>query len=323
MKAKKTGSELFFLRTSLLKKIILTPFFCFIFMCGCQQQKLYKSARVMMGTFVEVVSPDSNAAGIVFKEFQRIEDLLSKYKPKSEVSRLNANGSIKASPETFYIIKRSKEFWEASGGAFDITVAPLVDLWGFTDKKYAVPPAEKIKEALARVGSDKILLHDDSNVVEFKNSAMEIDLGGIAKGFALDCAVRKLREAGIKSCLLNAGGQVFALGDRSGKSWRVALAEPRTRGFSGYVEIKDQSASTSGDYEQYFIKGNKRYSHILDPRTGFPAASGVISATVIAPEGAAADALSTAVFVLGKTKGRELLKRFPGVEATIIEEKDI
>jgi len=318
-----------------MKNIILLVFLCScVLMIGCQNQQLYRDTQVMMGTFVEVTSPDKNAATIVFNEIKRIEDLLSKYKADSEVAKLNQSGKLKVSPDTFFIIKKSKEFWQASDSAFDITVAPLVDLWGFTDEKYRLPTQQEIKNTLKLIGSDKIILHDDDNMIEFKLSGMKIDLGAIAKGYALDCAADKLRKAGIKSCLINAGGQVYALGDKPphqrfwcggkfGKPWKIAIKEPRGRDFTGYLELKDKSVATSGDYEQCFIKGKTRYSHILNPKTGYPADSGIVSVTVIASDGLTADALATAIFVLGKEKGEELAKRFPGVEVKIIEKENV
>jgi thiamine biosynthesis lipoprotein len=271
----------------------------------------------MMGTIVGVTSPDKRAAGIAFAEINRIEGLLSKYKEDSEVSRLNKLGKSVVSPETFYIIKKSKEFWQLSNGAFDVTVAPLVDLWGFTNRNFTVPADEKIKNILNLVGSDKILLHNNENVIEFKFSGMKIDLGAIAKGYALDCAVKKLKEKGINSCLINAGGQVYCLGKKFGLPWRVAIRDPRGKGVVSFLELADQSVATSGDYEQYFIKNNKRYAHILDPKTGYPADSGVIAVTVIAPDGLTSDALATAIFVLGKVKGEALAKKLPGLKVII------
>lgn len=292
-------------------------------LCGCQNKTLYKETQVMMGTFIEVTSPDNRAGGIAFAEIKRIEDLLSKYKENSEISRLNKLGKLNASPDTFYIIKKSKEFWQLSDSAFDITVGPLMDLWGFTEKKYYLPKEEEIKNILNLVGADKIILHGDNNMIEFRLSGMKLDLGAIAKGYAVDCAVKRLKEKGIKSCLINAGGQVYGLGDKFGKPWQIAIKDPRGKDFLGYLELKNKSVATSGDYEQYFIKDNLRYTHILNPKTGHPADSGIISVTVIAPDGLTADALSTAIFVLGKGKGIELAKKFPDVKLRIIEKKDV
>jgi thiamine biosynthesis lipoprotein len=291
-------------------------------LCGCQGKQLYTDNRVMMGTIIEVTSPDKEAAGIVFGEVERIENLFSKYKPESEVSKLNNTGKLKASPETFYIIKKAKEFWRQTDGAFDITVAPLVDLWGFTDKNYNLPKDEEIKNILSCIGSDKIILQDEDNVVKFSFPGIKIDLGAIAKGYALDCAAKRLKEKGINSCLINAGGQVYCLGRKFGRPWKIAIKDPRGGKFKGYLELADKSVATSGDYEQFFLKNNKRYAHILNPKTGYPADAQVLSVTVIAADGLTADALSTAIFVLGKEKGQELAKKFPEVEVRITDVQD-
>jgi len=279
--------------------------------------QLYRDNRLLMGTFWEVLSPDKRAGSIVFAEAKRIENLLSKYIPDSEISRLNRSGSLKVSPDTFYIIKKAKELCQASAGAFDITVAPLVDLWGFTNRQYKLPAEDSIKNTLKLVGCDKIILHEKDNVVEFKFPGMKIDLGAIGKGFAIDCAVKILKENNINSCLINAGGQVYALGEKSGSPWKVAIQNPRKPEITGTLELKDKSVSTSGDYEQFFFENGKRYCHIIDPKTGYPVTSGVSSITVVTDSGLEADALSTAVFVLGKNRGEELLKKFPRAAAKI------
>jgi thiamine biosynthesis lipoprotein len=148
---------------------------------------------------------------------------------------------------------------------------------------------------------------------------MSIDLGAVAKGYALDCAADRLRKAGINSCLINTGGQVYCLGSKFGRPWKVAIMDPSGKSFAGYLDLKDRSVSTSGNYEQFFILDNKRYAHILNPKTGSPADTGVSTVTVVAPSGLTADALSTAIFVLGKEKGEALAKKFPDVEVRIID----
>ncbi len=157
-------------------------------------KQLYRDNRLLMGTIWEITSPDKQAGEIVFSEAGRIERLLSKYIASSEISQLNRLGKLKVSAETFYIIKKSQEFYHLCQGAFDITVAPLIDLWGFTNQKFQVPGDDQIQAVLKRVGNDKIILHEKDNVVEFRIPGTQIDLGAIAKGFALDCAVKKLKE---------------------------------------------------------------------------------------------------------------------------------
>ena len=315
------------MRKSLLPRFILLSTIYYLLstgLCGCQDKALYKDTQVLMGTFVEVISPDENAKDIVFAEIKRIEDLLSKYKPDSEISKLNKLGRLKVSPDTFFIIKKAKSFWRLSDGAFDITVGPLLDLWGFTDKKFYLPSKLEIEGILKFVGSDKLLLQEDDNMVKFKISGMKIDLGAIAKGYAVDCAVKKIKENGIKSCLINAGGQIFCLGDKFGKPWHIAVQNPRDKNdILTYLDLKDKAVATSGDYEQYFFKDNHRYCHIFNPKTGYPVEPDLISVTVVAADGLTADALATAIFVLGKEKGEVLAKKFPDVKVKIIEERDV
>jgi thiamine biosynthesis lipoprotein len=196
-----------------------------------------------------------------------------------------------------------------------------MDTWGFSDKKYYLPNNEEIRHALSKVGFDKIIFNIDNNVVEFKIPGMKIDLGAIAKGYAVDCAVRKLKEHRIKSCLINAGGQIYCLGDKFGRPWNVAVRGARNNGFRDYLKLKDEAVATSGDYEQYFMHKGKRYAHIFNPKTGYPADSGIVSVTVIAPDGLTADALATSIFILGKDKGLKLAKRFKDVRVEIIEDQ--
>ena len=293
-----------------------------LLLCGCgKTESFYTSTRVMMGTYIEVQSPYQEAAGIVFSEFKRVEGLFNKYDPRSDVGRLNAQGKAAVQPETIRLIKKAGELWKASSGAFDITVGPLVDLWGFTDKNYRVPAADEITRALELVGFEKISIDEAGNVVEFSIPGMKIDLGGIAKGYALDCAASALKQNGIDSCLINAGGQVYALGTKRGDPWKVAIKDPRRQDLLDHLEVSDVSVSTSGDYEQYFSAEGSRYSHIIDPRTGYPAQSRVVSVTVVAADAAAADALSTSIFVLGKEKGLLLAEGFGRIRAYIFEEE--
>jgi FAD:protein FMN transferase len=249
---------------------------------GCGNPPLHRDKQVLMGTFIEVISPDERAAGIVFPEIKRIEKLLSKYDPESEVSRLNSGKEFKLSPETFFVLKKCREFWALSNGNFDVTVGPLMDIWGFTDKKPRIPDSAEIKSALARVGMDKIVFNDADNMIKFSIPGMRIDLGGIGKGFALDCAVKKLKESDVKVCLINAGGQIFSVGEKNGKPWRIGIQSPRSRASEPAkpLLLSGGSISTSGDYEQFFTQKEHRYAHIIDPKTGMPAESRIIAVTI-------------------------------------------
>ena len=287
---------------------------------GCQaQMPVHRDTQLLMGTYVEVVSQDSRAARIVFDEIKRIEKLLSKYDPDSEVSLLNRTGTVTAGPDLYYLLTRSKEFWFATDGAFDITVGPLMDIWGFTAKNFRQPSDDEIRAALSGVGMNKIIVHPLDNVVKFTVSGSAIDTGGLGKGYAIDCAVGLLRAAGVRSCLINAGGQIYCLGTNAGAPWRIAVRDPRSLKPGGSFDLVDKAVATSGDYEQFFIAGGRRFSHIMDPRTGRPVDSGVISATVIADDGLTADFLATSLIVMGKEKGMALLERYPGAVAKVVE----
>jgi len=303
-----------------LQCVLMGLMFC-VFICGCSQEtpQLYKETRVMMGTYVDVVSPSQEAIPIVFGEIKRIDNLLSSYQPNSEVSILNKTGSIKASPEMMFIIKKSREFWMMTDGAFDPTVGLLVDLWGFRTGTYRFPHEEEIKKILTFVGMNKVLINEPAQTITLSVPGMRIELAAIAKGYAVDCAVKKLIKLGVKDCLINAGGEIYCLGSKFGKKWKVAIQDPHGKGFLDYLDLRNKAVATSGNYEQFFIKDNKRYSHIFNPATGYPAEAGFSSVTVVAPDCMTADAIATSVFVLGREKGEALAKRFSGVIVKIME----
>ena len=303
------------------KKFSLLPFaFYLLTLIGCSQP-LYKDAEFIMGTYVEVVSRDPRAKDIVFSEFKRLEGIFNLFDENSVLSRLNATGSLTASQELFEILKKSKEFYKKTNGAFDVTIAPLSLLWKKAIKNKELPKDEDIKNALSLVGYDDVYLDEKTSNVKLLKLGSKIDLGGIAKGFAIDRAVRLLRQAKITSCIVNAGGDLYCLGENYKQLWRVGIRDPRmSKQIVGKLELENMAAATSGDYEQFFIFQNKRYSHIINPKTGYPADSGIIFATVIAPDALTADALATALIVLGKDKGMLVLKPFKGVSAKFMDE---
>jgi len=303
-------------------------FFCVIaatavLLSGCGRGQMHKETRLLMGTYVEVISYDARAPKIAFAEIDRIEMLLSKYRAGSEISRLNAEGKCRVSRETYDLLSRCVEFSRLSSGAFDITVEPLVRVWGFKDRNFRVPDPAEISAILPSVGSEKIIFPPADNMIEFSVKGMAVDLGGAGKGYALECAARKLKQSGINDFLINAGGQVRCMGKGpGGLPWRVAVKNPREAGTVKNLQINGGSIATSGDYEQFFIYGNndkRRYSHIIDPRTGYPADSGVASVTVYSPDGLTADLLSTALCVLEKDKAEALLEHFPACRIEDVE----
>ncbi len=290
----------------------------------------YKSFH-SMGTLFEItvalggtIDRDAARAAVdeAFETVARLDSLLSTYKPDSDISIVNRNsgrGFTKVDPLVIAVLDSSLFYWSLTGGAFDVTVGPLMELWGFRGGEPRVPDPAQLAEALGSVGSSGIEIDRGASSVRLRHPGAELDLGGIGKGFALDRAADVLRRRGIRDAMLNSGGNLLFMGSAAGRPWRAGIADPRSPG--GVVarfEPGPPAVSTSGDYESYFIADGVRYSHILNPKTGRPA-SGLRSATVIAPAATGADALSTAVFVMGAGPGMELAESVPGVEAVLIE----
>lgn len=244
--------------------------------------------RHLMGSLVTITAHGSKASvNRAFDEIKRLDSILSNYQETSELSRLNREGSIEPGPELRNFLEQSRRYHELSGGAFDPTVAPLVRLWGFHDGKYRVPSRTELENAV--IGFDKISL--DRGV---KLNGAQLDPGAIGKGIAVDAAVEILKKEGVTRAFVDFDSTVYALG-----TWKVAIRNPFQKDKTlGTLEVSNASVSTSGNYEKYFETDGKRYTHILDPRTRMPV-EGVASVSVIAPSGAASDALSTAIFVGG------------------------
>lgn len=284
--------------------------------------KFLKSTQIIMGTNVEIsiYPPDEEALKAAFNEIKKIDNLMSIYKNDSEVSSLNRQGEMKVSPETLEVIKRALEFSRITGGAFDISCKPLIDLWKKARKEGKVPSKEEINKALSLVGYEKIIL--EGNLVSFKERGMEIDLGGIAKGYAVDKAIEVLKKKGIKRALINAGGDLYALGEPpEGKKWSIGIQHPRNQNeLFSVIKLRDKGVATSGDYRRYYTIEGKRYSHIINPKTGETVQDVPMSVTIVAADATTADALATGVFVLGATKGIELINTLPGVEGMVISE---
>ncbi len=287
----------------------------------------------LMGTIVQIKVPASErkrsgeivgAIDKAFNEIARIESLLSVYKEDSEVSKINRlkkDEVLKISDETFGLIKKSIDYSFRTDGAFDITVKPLVDIWAKAKTLGALPGEEDIKNAVERVGSKYVVLDSLRKTISFKKEAMAIDLGGVAKGYAADRAAKVLIANGIHNAIVNPGGNMYCLGAPSAKKlWNVGIQHPRERGrIFLKLKVRNKAVITSGDYERFFMLGGRRYSHIIDPRNGYPMGDGNISSTVIADDASAADILATALCILGD-KGLKLLDIGHGEDALIISQ---
>ncbi len=281
-----------------------------------------KRTEMIMGTVVEitVIPADEEAIKEAFDAIKKVDELMSTYKPESEVSILNRQGENQLSPQTTQIIQEAIKFSEMTEGAFDITCRPLINLWKRAKEEAKIPTLQEIEEAKNLVSYKKIALEGD--LVKFGQLGMEIDLGGIAKGWAVDKAIQALRKRKVKAALVNAGGDLYALGRRSlWKKWGVGIQHPRDQEkILTTIEVSDRGVATSGDYRRYFTLEGRRFSHIVDPRTGETVEEVPMSVTVVAPDATTADALATGIFVLGPEEGMKLIESLPGVEGLIVSE---
>lgn len=255
----------------------------------------------------------------------RLEELLSCFIPGSEISRINRSAGIKCerlSCDTYEVLSRAVEFSKYSQGLFDVTIRPLVTLWNSSKDTCKPPEDSRIRQVLPLVGYTGLLLDPCKKTAGLQKIGQSIDLGGIGKGFAGDKFLEVFRKYGVSSAYTNIGGNVVALGTKpDGSPWRVGIQYPRQESsLIGLVSVADKAVVTSGDYQRYFIDSNgKRYHHILDPSTGYPAESGLVSVTIVADNSMDADALSTIMFVAGKKIGLKLLRQFSGVEAVLVD----
>ena len=234
-------------------------------------------------------------------EIQRLDDALSIGNPDSEIARLNALGTAQLSQDVFSLFYRAMELSRDTQGLFDATVYPLVSLWGFYSKDYHVPTEEERLSAMARIGSDRVSYDPGSRTVTLAEG-QRIDLGGIGKGFASQRVAELMKEEGVTSAMLSLGGNIQCLGSKpDGSPWNIGIRDPWSDSGALYcaVKVRDKAVITSGGYERYFEMDGKTYLHILDPRTGYPAQSGLSSVSIITSDGTLGDGLSTALYIMG------------------------
>jgi thiamine biosynthesis lipoprotein len=263
---------------------------------------------------------------LAFEEIDRLEALLSNYRPSSELSRISreaASAPVVTDPETFRFLERSIYWSRVSNGAFDITVGPLLRAWGFFFHQGRVPSQIQLNALRDKVGWKNIALDSETRTVSFTNhQAMELDPGSIGKGFAVDSVAKLLRNQGVTSAFISAGGStLYAIGAVPGTAgWPVDIPDPRHPGkTAATIQLKDTSLSTGACTEKFFIKNGHRYCHIFDPRTMRPVEA-MLQTTVIDPSATDSDALSTVVFVLGPEASRKLLASMPNTQALIFNQ---
>jgi len=318
-----------------VKKYLTMLVILLFVLTGCTVEKkvsteVFTAEKYLLGTDITVSIETGEEANLicneVFSRVKDIEDKMSAHSGDSEIALLNAGaGKEKTvlSAQTYHVLSQATEFAAITGGAFDPTIGSLVQLWGINSGNGKVPVEQDIQKSIALVNYKSLqLAQDGTNCTAYlPHQGQIVDLGGIAKGYAGDEAKQILLANGIKSGMINLGGNIVAIGKKKdGSHWRVGIQNPLApRGtFLGIVQLDDKSVVSSGAYERYFIKDGKRYHHIIDPNTGHPSESDLIGVTIIADQGIAADALSTGVFVLGLEKGIKLVDSLQGVDAILI-----
>lgn len=308
--------------------LLLSAFIC---SCSGAKEKIYRKSQILMDTLVTIsVVSDSGskaekAMDRAFSEIGKLDTMLNIFSDRSEVSAINKGAGIspvRVSPETIEVIEKAVFTSEKTDGAFDPTIGPETSRWDFSGKTSSPPDVKTIKEKLGLVGYKKIVIDKEKSTLYLKKKGMLLDLGGIAKGYAADRAVDELKRQGIKAGLVSVAGDIKAFGLKPDKSsWIIGIRNPRPKNkddeIIATIGLKDMAISTSGDYERYFVFNGKRYHHILDPKTGFPA-DGCRSVSVITQDGVNTDSFSTGVFVLGPEKGMQVLKEI-GFEGIIID----
>lgn len=299
-----------------------------------KQVELDSGHRMVMGTFarVVVIAKDSDAAKkcieSAFTQINKVDDLMSDYKSDSEISIVNRDGFEKAvqlSQSTYEVLQRSIEFSKLTDGAFDITVGPLVELFRKAKRKQALPNQDEITAARSKVGFEKLKLDGQNMTVQFAVEGMQLDLGGIAKGYAVDKAVETMQTHGAIGGMVDLGGDIRCFGAplKGRDHWVIGLQNPNmVKDSAGRevllkLKITNGAIATSGDYQQFILIEGKRRSHIIDRKTG-TSIEGLSSVTIIADNATNADALATAVSVMGSENGLELIEKIPGTEAILI-----
>jgi thiamine biosynthesis lipoprotein len=286
----------------------------------------HQQERAIMGTAVrvELWDEDANhaqaAMAAVMDEMERINQLMSPHIASSELARINREAAardVEISAEMFLLISKAQRISRLSNGAFDITFAALGERYDYRQAK--APSETTVKALLPAINYRHIKLNEQNKTIRFDHSSVVIDLGGIAKGHAVDRSIALLAARGIEHALVTAGGDTRLLGDKRGRPWMVAIKDPRNADKQAVVmPLEDIAISTSGDYERFFLDGDERVHHILNPASG-KSAGAVQSVSIIAADATTTDGLSTTVFVLGVEKGLALVNSLPGVDAVIID----
>lgn len=296
--------------------------------CSQKELKKFHDERALMGTQVSITvySEDGEKAArameAAFSKISALEAILSKQRKGSDIDRLNSapDGKAQVAPEAFEVIKRSVAYGKITLGAFDVTVEPLLKLWARAEKENSLPSPSALKRALDMAGYDHISLDQGNLEVKFGKPGMRIDIGGIAKGYIVEEAAKEIKARGVGRALVTAGGDMYALGANPERgAWNIGIRNPlKPEENIRFIEVSDKAVSTSGHYMRFYTVKGKQYSHIVDPRTGYPAKNSVVSVTVIGADGTAVDALTKSMVVLGPEKGLAVVASQPGMDALVM-----
>lgn len=295
---------------------------------GCNiGQKEYSKDAFMMGTIISLKYYGRDGEKAIEESIEKIDEIeksMSLNIEDSEISKINREANVEpmiVSNSILDVIERGLYYGELSNGAFDISIRPVDALWAIGTENERVPEKTEIDEALKKVNYKNIELNKEKNTIYFKENGTAIDLGGIAKGYAADELVNILKKYKINDAIINLGGNIYVYGSKDGKdTLNIGIQDPKNpQGeYFGVLKVKDKSVVTSGNYERYFEKDGKRYHHIIDASTGYPAENGIISSTIISDKSIDGDAISTATYIMGVEKAMELIESIDGVEAIFV-----
>ncbi|MFK8101860.1 MAG: FAD:protein FMN transferase [Saprospiraceae bacterium] len=309
---------------------LITAVFLLSLNVSFAQQSYHRTVKLMGSRFdITVVATDSITANeyinLAIAEIDRIENLISSWDKNTQTSKINeyaGSKPVKVDPELFKLIERAIGISKLTDGAFDISYASMDRIWQFDGSMTTMPSATAIRNSVAKVGCKNILLDKENHTVFLKLKGMKIGFGAIGKGYAADRAKELLISKGVTAGIINAAGDMNTWGKQpNGDEWKIAITNPLNKNkVFALLPINNRAVVTSGNYEKYVNFNGKRYTHIIDPRTGYPS-SGIISVTIFAPKAELADALATSVFVMGKEAGLDRINQLPNIECIIIDDQ--
>ena len=324
-----------------LKKIIALGLAGIFLLTGCAERRevaqqmlenkkmenRHEATTFAMDTVMSFIVIDEDGDELIIdaeQEIRRLENLLSITLENSEISKLNAAAGkepVELSNDTMILLEAGKNLGTGTGGAFNIAISPIVKAWGFTEEEHHVPTREELDALLPLTDASDVVFIDASTAY-LQKEGMAVDLGGITKGYASDKVASLLKGKGVESAIFSLGGNVYGIGTKpGGEKWEVALANPLdANDYCGLISVEDCAVVTSGGYQRFFEENGKKYHHIIDPVTGYPAESGLLSVTIICESGTEADVLSTALFVMGLEDALEYWQKYGGFEAIFVTE---